>query len=44
MVPCHRAIGKNGKLTGYRGGLEIKKQLLQLESRSLLMEASPLHA
>ncbi|AEH48097.1 methylated-DNA--[protein]-cysteine S-methyltransferase [Parageobacillus thermoglucosidasius] len=44
VVPCHRAIGKNGKLTGYRGGLEIKKQLLQLESRSLLMEASPLHA
>jgi methylated-DNA-[protein]-cysteine S-methyltransferase len=41
VVPCHRAIGKNGKLTGYRGGLEIKKQLLQLESRSLLMEASP---
>lgn len=30
-VPCHRVIGKNGTLTGYRGGLEMKKQLLQLE-------------
>lgn len=31
-VPCHRVIGKNGSLTGYRGGLDMKKQLLQLES------------
>ncbi|OBZ13964.1 methylated-DNA--[protein]-cysteine S-methyltransferase [Bacillus sp. FJAT-26390] len=30
-VPCHRVIGKNGSLTGYRGGLEMKTQLLQLE-------------
>ncbi|WP_432363115.1 methylated-DNA--[protein]-cysteine S-methyltransferase [Sporosarcina sp. UB5] len=30
-VPCHRVIGKNGKLTGFRGGLEMKKQLLALE-------------
>ncbi|SCA86977.1 Methylated-DNA-protein-cysteine methyltransferase, inducible [Bacillus glycinifermentans] len=30
-VPCHRVIGKNGKLTGYRGGLEMKKRLLALE-------------
>ena len=30
-VPCHRVIGKNGKLTGYRGGLEMKKHLLSLE-------------
>jgi methylated-DNA-[protein]-cysteine S-methyltransferase len=30
-VPCHRVIGKNGKLTGYRGGLEMKKYLLHLE-------------
>lgn len=33
-VPCHRVIGKNGALTGYRGGLDMKKQLLQLESES----------
>ncbi|MFL2104900.1 methylated-DNA--[protein]-cysteine S-methyltransferase [Desemzia sp. FAM 23991] len=31
VVPCHRVIGKNGKLTGYRGGLEMKKELLELE-------------
>lgn len=28
IVPCHRVIGKNGKLTGYAGGIERKKQLL----------------
>ncbi len=31
IIPCHRVIGKNGSLTGFGGGLEIKKQLLQLE-------------
>lgn len=31
MVPCHRIIGKNGELRGFRGGLEMKKQLLELE-------------
>lgn len=30
-VPCHRVIGKNGALTGYRGGLEMKMRLLELE-------------
>jgi methylated-DNA-[protein]-cysteine S-methyltransferase len=30
-VPCHRVVGKNGKLTGYRGGLEMKTQLLDVE-------------
>lgn len=30
-VPCHRVIGKNGSLTGYRGGLEMKTKLLDLE-------------
>ena len=28
IVPCHRVIGKNGKLTGYAGGIESKRQLL----------------
>ncbi len=32
IVPCHRVIGKNGQLTGYAGGLERKRMLLQLES------------
>ncbi|WP_042356448.1 methylated-DNA--[protein]-cysteine S-methyltransferase [Bacillus rubiinfantis] len=30
-VPCHRVVGKNGALTGYRGGLDMKKQLLEIE-------------
>ncbi|TCP21324.1 methylated-DNA-[protein]-cysteine S-methyltransferase [Scopulibacillus darangshiensis] len=30
-VPCHRVVGKNGSLAGYRGGLEMKEQLLELE-------------
>lgn len=31
IVPCHRVIGKNGTLTGFRGGLRFKERLLQLE-------------
>ena len=31
IIPCHRVIGKDGKLTGYRGGLNIKEYLLKLE-------------
>lgn len=31
VIPCHRVIGKNGKLTGYSGGLEVKEKLLRLE-------------
>jgi methylated-DNA-[protein]-cysteine S-methyltransferase len=31
VVPCHRVIGASGKLTGYAGGLEIKRRLLALE-------------
>lgn len=33
IVPCHRVIGKHGSLTGYGGGLENKKILLELESK-----------
>lgn len=32
-VPCHRVIGKNGAITGYRGGIEMKNYLLQLERK-----------
>ena len=31
IVPCHRAIGSSGKLTGFAGGLRVKAQLLNLE-------------
>lgn len=33
FIPCHRVIGADGSLTGYRGGLEMKKKLLELEKR-----------
>ena len=33
ITPCHRAIGSNGALTGFAGGLEAKQYLLTLESR-----------
>ncbi len=33
-VPCHRVTGRNGSLTGYRGGLEMKTLLLDLEKRA----------
>ncbi|MFJ7409064.1 MULTISPECIES: methylated-DNA--[protein]-cysteine S-methyltransferase [unclassified Lysinibacillus] len=31
IIPCHRVIGKNGKLTGFRSGLTMKEFLLELE-------------
>ena len=31
VVPCHRVLGKDGKLTGYAGGLDRKQRLLDLE-------------
>jgi len=31
-VPCHRVVGKNGAITGYRGGLNLKSFLLELET------------
>lgn len=31
IIPCHRIIGTNGKLTGYAGGLDIKEFLLNIE-------------
>lgn len=32
-VPCHRVIGKNGSLTGFGGGLDLKRYLLEVEQR-----------
>lgn len=34
LIPCHRAIGSDGKLTGYRWGLEYKRRLLDFERAS----------
>ncbi|MGH3958787.1 methylated-DNA--[protein]-cysteine S-methyltransferase [Mycobacterium sp.] len=33
IVPCHRVIGANGSLTGYGGGLDRKRSLLELEQK-----------
>ncbi len=34
VVPCHRVIGANGSLTGFGGGIEVKRFLLDLEARN----------
>jgi len=31
IIPCHRVIGADGSLTGYGGGLDVKRKLLELE-------------
>lgn len=33
LIPCHRVVGADGSLTGYAGGLDRKRALLQLEGR-----------
>jgi methylated-DNA-[protein]-cysteine S-methyltransferase len=38
VVPCHRVVGSDGSLTGFAGGLEAKRMLLELESAQLGME------
>jgi methylated-DNA-[protein]-cysteine S-methyltransferase len=34
IVPCHRIVGSDGSLTGYAGGLDIKRALLALEAKN----------
>lgn len=42
VIPCHRVIGANGRLTGYAGGLERKAWLLQHEAGTITsLEAQP---
>lgn len=38
IIPCHRVIAQNGRLTGYAGGLERKKYLLELEQKYMNRE------
>lgn len=33
IIPCHRIVGANGKLVGYRGGLDKKEYLLKIEQK-----------
>lgn len=40
IVPCHRVIGKDGKMTGYAYGIEMKIQLLDLEKQTLMKNDS----
>jgi methylated-DNA-[protein]-cysteine S-methyltransferase len=35
IIPCHRVIGSDGSLTGYGGGLDVKRRLLRLESQEV---------
>ena len=35
IVPCHRVVGSNGRLTGFRGGLEMKQRLLEMEGAKI---------
>ena len=37
IIPCHRVSGTDGSLTGFGGGLQLKKRLLELESRQMTL-------
>ena len=44
IIPCHRVIGADGSLTGFGGGLPIKRRLLQLEAGCEELPISPARA
>ena len=46
VIPCHRVIGSNGKLTGYGGGLDNKRWLIDFERSQLQLSlfAKPAHS
>lgn len=47
VIPCHRVVGSNGSLTGFGGGLDVKRRLLELEARwrgALAPESNPTSA
>ncbi|HEU4452894.1 MAG TPA: MGMT family protein [Longimicrobium sp.] len=39
ILPCHRVIGADGSLTGYAGGMDAKRRLLDLERGALALTA-----
>ena len=41
LIPCHRVVGTNGSLTGYAGGIEKKRKLLELEHVDLSRMFTP---
>ena len=41
IVPCHRVVGSNGSLTGYGGGIQRKKALLELEGNDMNLFTIP---
>lgn len=41
VVPCHRVVGADGRLTGFAGGLEVKRRLLDLENGTPSLLAAP---
>lgn len=36
FIPCHRVVGSDGRLTGFRGGIDLKGRLLELERRLIV--------
>ncbi len=40
VIPCHRVVGSDGRLTGFAGGLAAKRHLLDLEARTLARRGS----
>ena len=41
IIPCHRVLGAKGQLTGYAGGLDIKRRLLELEGAKVNSQDHP---
>lgn len=37
LIPCHRVVGQNGCLSGYRGGMSLKKYLIKMEASTSLI-------